>query len=142
VPIDRTRAARLLLLALLFAPAACREREDPAIAPGRVVRAEGRPERSLLALIPREARAGEIFQRQPDGKAALAVLGTGLTPGDVIHFGGRALPTMAANSRLLTASVPAELLATPGDVEVTIANPADPRLPPLHATFHLLSARP
>ena len=46
------------------------------------------PERALLALIPPQARAGEIFQRQPDGRAGLAVLGTGFTPGDVIPFGG------------------------------------------------------
>jgi hypothetical protein len=138
---ERARAAAALLLALAIAPS-CREREDARIAPGRIVRAHGRPERSLLVLIPSGARAGEIFQRQPDGQAALAVLGTGLTPGDVIRFGDRALPTMAANSRLLTASIPPDLLARAGDVEVTVANPADPSLPALHATFHLLGPPP
>jgi hypothetical protein len=136
---ERARAALTLLLALGLSPAGCRGRDDSGIAPGRIVRAHGRPERALLALVPPEAFAGEIFQRQPDGKAALAVLGTGLTPGDVIHFGGRALPTTVANSRLLTAPIPPELLARAGDAEVTVANPADPSLPVLHATFHLLA---
>ena len=132
-------AAAALLLALVVAPS-CREREDPRVAPGRIVRAQGRPERTLLALIPPQARAGEIFQRQPDGRAGLAVLGTGFTPGDVIRFGDRVLPTMAANSRLLTASIPPELLARAGDVEVTVANPVDPSRPALRATFHLLAS--
>ena len=135
---ERARVAAALVLALVAAPS-CREREDPRLAPGRIVRAHGRPERALLALIPPQARAGEIFQRQPDGRAGLAVLGAGFTPGDVIRFGDRALPTMAPNSRLLTASVPPELLAQAGDVEVTVVNPADPSRPALHATFHLLA---
>ncbi|HEY7113115.1 MAG TPA: hypothetical protein VIA45_09315 [Thermoanaerobaculia bacterium] len=128
--------------AILLAASGCGDREQPRIAPGRIVRADGRPERSLLALVPPQARAGEIFQRQPDGRAALAVLGTGLTPGDVIHFAGRALPTAAANSRLLTAAIPPELLARAGDVEVTVSNPNDPSQRALHATFRILAAAP
>ena len=135
-------AAAAILVAILLAASGCGERGEPRIAPGRIVRAGGRAERSLLALVPPQARVGEIFQRQPGGRAALAVLGTGLTPGDVIHFGGHALPTTAANSRLLTAAIPPELLARAGDVEVIVENPADPTLPALHATFHILAATP
>jgi hypothetical protein len=138
---EKAAAAAAVLFALAAAPG-CREREALRIAPGRIVRAHGRPERALLALVPAQARAGEIFQQQPDGRAALAVLGTGFTPGDVVRFGDRTLPTMAANSRLLTASIPPELLARAGDVEVTVANPADPSLPALHATFRLLGPLP
>jgi len=141
---ERARAAAVLLVALAAAlgSSGCREREDPRVAPGRILRAHGRPERALLALIPPQARAGEIFQRQPDGKAGLAVLGTGFTPGDVIRFGGRALTTMAANSRLLTASIPPDLLAREGEIEVTVANPGDPNVPVLRATFRLLASSP
>ena len=98
--------------------------------------------RRLVALVPAEARAGEVFQRQPNGRAGLAVLGSGLTRGDVIHWAGRPLETTYASSRLVTAAVPAELLARSRDVPVTIQNSLDPSLPALHATFRLLPAAP
>jgi len=135
-------AAAGLLAAIGLGASGCGDRADPRIPPGRLVRGGGRPERAIFALVPPQARAGEIFQRQPDGRAALAVLGAGLTPGDVITFGGRALPTACANSRLLTAAIPPDLLARTGDVDVSVANPADPGLPALHATFHLIAATP
>ncbi len=103
------------------------------------MRAGGRPERALLALIPAQAQVGEVFQRQSDGGAGLTVLGTGLAPGDQIHWAGRTLGTTMGNSRVLTTSVPAELLGRPGDIEVTVENAAEPDLACLHATFRLLA---
>lgn len=133
-----SRGAALLLLAA----AACREApdRDPSIPPGRLSRARGEPGRTLLALAPGQARAGEVFQRQPDGSAGLTVLGTGFARGDVIHWNGRPLSTAYGSSRLLTAAVPAELLARPGEAEVTIENSADASLSRLRAAFRLLPA--
>jgi hypothetical protein len=133
---SRNAAALLLCLAAL----ACRETPDPAIAPGRLVRRQPGPVRTISALVPSEARAGEVFQRQPDGRAALAVLGTGLAQGDEIFWDGRRLPTTYGHSRILTATLPAELLAEPGDIEVTIRNAADPSKTALRATFRLRPA--
>src|SRR5262249_34866381 len=111
------RFAPLFLAAALAGAAACRDAPDPTIAPGRVVRANGRPERALLALLPGEAKVGEIFQKQPDGRAAVAVFGTGFAPGDTIYWNGRALAT-AGGGLVLTAPVPAELLERPGAIDV------------------------
>ena len=100
------------------------------------------PQRSLVALIPAGARAGEPFARQPDGRAGLSVVGTSLTRGDLVYWGGRRLDTTFVNSRLLTASVPPELLALAGEVEVRVESHVDPALSKLRATFRLLPVRP
>ena len=133
------RAAALLLV---LAACARREAPDPSIAAGRLHRAHPGPTRAITALVPAEARAGEVFQRQPDGRAALALLGTGLSLGDEIFWAGRRLPTTFGSSRLLTATVPADLLVEPGDIEVIVANAADPSRPKLRATFRLLPKAP
>ncbi len=135
-------AARPSLVAaaiLMLAAAACSRREErnPVIAPGRILRARPAAERSLLALIPSEARAGEVFQRQPNGRAALAVLGTGFTSTDVIFWDGHALGTTFGSSRLLTATLPPELLATPREIQVTVESQDSPKLSRLSATFRL-----
>jgi hypothetical protein len=139
----RTEHAAAFLLALAGSAAGCREAPLPSIPSGRVARARADAERSLLALSPREARAGELFQAQPEGSAGLAVIGTGFTPDDEVCWGGRPLPTTFAHTRLLTATVPAEYLAEPGPVEVSVEAPADPSRR-LTATFRLLptSERP
>lgn len=132
--------SRRAAAALLLAVAACRDapERDLSIPPGRLLRARGEPGRSIVALLPRESRCGEVFNRQPDGSAAIAVFGTHLARGDVIHWGGRPLATAYGSSRLLTAAVPLELLARPGEVEISIENSADAALPGLRAVFRLL----
>ena len=136
------RALAAALVAPLLAASFCGEpaARDPVIAPGRI--RDAGTGRRLVALVPPEARAGEVFQRQPNGKAALAVLGVGLTRGDVVHWGGRPLETTYASSRLVTAAIPPELLASPGDVPVTIESSADPSLPKLRGTFRLTGPFP
>lgn len=137
------RSKRAAALALLLSVCcACRERPRFSVAAGRIVRARPDAARSLLALIPDRARAGEVLQAQPDGRAGLSLLGTGFSRGDVVSWGGRHLSTTYGHSRLLTATVPAELLARPGEVEVTIENAADPSKTKLRATFRLLRAAP
>jgi hypothetical protein len=130
---------RSLVAAAILILAACARREDrnPVVAAGTIVRAHPDAERSLLALIPSEARAGEVFQRQPNGLAALAVLGTGFTRTDVIFWDGHALGTTFGSSRLLSATLPPELLANPREVEVAVESPDVPKLSKLSATFRL-----
>lgn len=129
----RTNLAAACAGLLLFA--ACREQTAPDILTGRVTRADGEAVRALRALVPEECRAGEVFGRQPDGDAALVVLGTGLTRGDVVLWNGRPLKTTFGHSRLLTAAVPARLLESPGRVEVTVEDALDRSRATLRGSF-------
>ena len=138
------RIERAAAVALLLAACACREQASPAVGPGRILRARRDAARSLLALVPDHAGAGELFQAQPDGKAGLALLGTGFSRRDVVSWDGHPLGTYFANSRLLTVLVPPELLARPGEIEVTVESPSGAGLPKLRAIFRLepAAARP
>jgi hypothetical protein len=141
----RTRAKKIraaLALALLGAAGGCRESALPVPGSSRIVRARADASRSLLALVPDHTAAGEVFQEQPGGQSGLALLGTGFTRDDVVAWGGRALPTTYGHSRLLTAQVPPELVAWPGDVEVTVQSPPADGRKPVRATFHVAPPRP
>jgi hypothetical protein len=116
---------------------ACRERPAPNIAAGRLTRADGEAVRALRALVPEECRAGEVFGRQPDGDGVLAVLGTGLTRGDVVLWNGQPLKTTFGHSRLLTAAVPARLLESPGRVDVTVEDALDRSRATLRGSFRV-----
>jgi hypothetical protein len=122
-------------IACLLLLAACREEAPPRIPAGRVVLRPGGSPRSLLAVVPEECRAGEVFRRQPNGRAELIVVGTGLTRGDAVLWNGRPLKTSFGSSRALGAEVPAELVASPGEVEVTVEDALDPTRPRLHGRF-------
>jgi len=117
--------------------AACREESVPRIPDGRIVLREGGSARSVLALAPSECRVGEVFRRQPNGQAELVVLGTGLTRGDAVSWNGRRLKTNFASSRALSVDVPPELVASPGEVDVTVDDLLDPMRPKLHARFYV-----
>ncbi len=132
------RIERAAALLVLCAVCGCRADPQPSAGAGRISRAREGPARALLALSPAQTRAGETFQKQSTGEAALAVLGAGFSPGDVILWDARPLRTSFAHSRLLTAIVPAELIEKPRDVEVTVENPAHPALARLRATFRIL----
>jgi hypothetical protein len=73
--------------------------------------------------------------RQPNGEAELIVIGTGLTRGDTVLWNGRALKTNFGSSRALGADVPPALVASPGDVDVTVEDTLDPARPKLRARF-------
>ena len=131
------RIAALDGLVLVVLLGACRNEPMPQVPPGRVARAEGRAERSLLALVPDRSRAGEIFRPQPDGEASLVLLGTGLTRGDAVVWNGLPLKTTFGHSRLITASVPVELLEKPGDVEVLVEDAMTPSRAKLRGVFRI-----
>ena len=129
------------VLAGLLLLAACREEPPPRIADGRLVRGPGGEARSLLALVPEECRAGEVFRTLPNGHAELEVVGTGLTRGDAVLWNGTPLKTGFGSSRTLGADVPPALLESPGAVEVTVEDELDPTRPKLHARFVVRPAR-
>jgi hypothetical protein len=120
--------------------AACREETPPEIPEGRLERAEGGAARSLLALVPEECRAGEAFRQEPNGESTLVVVGTGLTRSDAVLWNGRPLKTAFGSSRTLSASVPRELLDTPGSVEVTVEDAIDRSRARLRGSFRIRPA--
>jgi len=68
----------------------------------------------LTSLHPARTRAGEPFNRQPDGGAALAVACSGATRATRIVIDGEELPTMFGSGALLTAIVPRRYWQSPG----------------------------
>jgi hypothetical protein len=75
---------------------------------------------TVRELVPARTRAGEPFNRQPNGASALAVACTDADPDGVVVFGATALKTTFGSPRLLTAIVPEHLLARPGAYDVCI----------------------
>jgi hypothetical protein len=134
------RTSRLAAVAGLILLAACREQGPPEISRGRLVRAEGGSARSLLALVPDACLAGEAFRPEPNGDSALVVVGTGLTRGDAVLWNGRRLKTAFGSSRTLSASVPRELLVSPGRVEVRVEDPTDRSRAALRGLFWIRPA--
>jgi len=123
------------VLAAVLLLGGCREETAPRIAEGRLVRREGSSARSLIALVPAECRAGEVFRAQPNGNAELVVVGTGLTRGDAVLWNGRPLKTNFGSSRGLSVDVPPALVASPREVEVTVEDTLDRATPKLRARF-------
>jgi hypothetical protein len=74
-------------------------------------------------LYPANAAAGLAFNRQPDGRNAIAVAGSNFSPGATVLFDGRPLETTYGNSALLSAIVPKELTVRASTIAVTIRNP-------------------
>jgi hypothetical protein len=139
-----TRIALWLLVAAALASVSwncgCRRREEqalPRIAPAEVTRAP-RGDRKIERLHPASSRAGQSFNRQPDGQSALAVAGVGFEKGDVVFWNGRPLTTTFANPSLLTALVPPDLHREPGDVAITVRNPGDPASEEVRGGLRLL----
>jgi polysaccharide pyruvyl transferase CsaB len=85
------------------------------------------PERSVLRrLHPATAIAGEAFNRQTDGSAAMVVECANATPGTAIVMGSTMLATSYGNPNLLSALVPAELYAKPARHPVHLVNDFGP----------------
>lgn len=67
---------------------------------------------------PGSIRAGVPFNRQPGGESALGIDASNATAWTAVIFKGHVLPTTTASPSLVTVTVPAELFATPGDIQV------------------------
>jgi hypothetical protein len=85
-------------------------------------RARRAPDPHLSRVVPNETIAGEPFQVQPDGAAALVVEGTNLRAGMRVRFGGRVLESSGGEGRI-SAIVPRELYIEPGMFPVTVEAP-------------------
>ncbi len=86
----------------------------------------------LSALVPAGVATGS-----PD--FSLTLSGAGFKPGATAHFGGTILTTTFIGSGMLTAIIPAALVAQPGEITVTVENPGGPTSSPLSFKTKLLS---
>ena len=84
----------------------------------------------IAQLYPDSARAGEIFNPQPQG-AAMGVTGTNFRPGTVVVFGGVKLETIFNGTDNLSTLVPARLIGRAGVIEVFAENPDGKRSAPV-----------
>jgi hypothetical protein len=76
------------------------------------------PAPEILTAGPERIVAGESFNRLPDGSSALWMQTANATSWTVIIFRDRALPTTVESASFVTARVPDELFATPGQSAV------------------------
>ena len=76
----------------------------------------------VTAVVPSGTRAGVGFQIQPNGSSAVSVLGKGFRRGAVVLLGGRRLETTFGNAAWITATVPRDLYAAPGVLELRVVN--------------------
>jgi hypothetical protein len=101
-------------------------------APDEFLRVDARalqngPERTVLRrLHPAAAIAGQTFNRQVDGSAALVAECANATPGTAIVMGSAMLATSYGNPNLLSAIVPADLYAKPARHRVHFVNDLRP----------------
>ena len=120
VPVTVGCALAILIGAGLYEPKPVDARESP----GQL--------KIIQAFGPMNVVAGKPFNVQPDGSSAVWVrLASPVSTGSSIVFRNRKLKTVAAGD-LLTATVPAELFANPGEAEIYVIdeNCAPPRRTP------------
>jgi hypothetical protein len=84
----------------------------------------------ITQLFPDSARAGEIFNPQPDG-AAMGITGANFRPDTVVVFGGVRLEIAFNGPDNLSVLVPARLLGRAGVIEVFAENSDGKRSAPL-----------
>jgi hypothetical protein len=77
----------------------------------------------LDQVLPPRVGAGLTFQVQPDGRSALIVRGTNLSPKSRIRLNGHVLDTSGGDGTQLSAYVPAELIKEPGQFPVSVETP-------------------
>lgn len=72
----------------------------------------------LKEIGPTKTKAGQVFNLQPDGGAAMWAITENATKDTVIVWGEKKLNTAYVNPKLITASVPQELYAKPGQYQI------------------------
>lgn len=87
------------------------------------VRGDGEVAPEITHLSPASAVAGKPMNPQPDGSSALSVQGSNFDSGAVVYFNGVPLATTYGGPTIVTAIVPAPLLAKPKAARITVANP-------------------
>src|SRR5581483_7165982 len=85
---------------------------------------------NLALIIPMQAVEYGLFALHPSAAASggpgftLTVVGSGFVEGATVYWNGHALATTYHSSTELSASVPAVNIALPGQIRVTVLNPA------------------
>jgi hypothetical protein len=74
-------------------------------------------------MYPASTNAGQDFNVQPGGKAAIAIRGSNFLPDAKVLFGSKELDTVYGTVNGLSAWVPAAIYAAPGVIEVKVRNP-------------------
>lgn len=88
------------------------------------------PAPTITRLYPDSARAGEIFNPQPQG-AAMGITGTNFRPDTVVVFGGARLVPAFNGAGDLSALIPARLIGRAGVIEVFVENSDGKRSAPV-----------
>ena len=81
---------------------------------------DSEPSPILTRLMPSSTAPGQVFNKQPDGSAAIAVMGDHFHQGAVIMFGSTPLATAYGGEHSLSATVRPELFQSPGKYPVYI----------------------
>ena len=76
----------------------------------------------ISQLSPNRSPAGVKFNEQPNGQAAIAIMGSNFEPDSIVYFDDQPLDTTFGNSDLLTAIVPNNFIDMPGRINVYVIN--------------------
>jgi hypothetical protein len=85
-------------------------------------KASARGALKIETLSPAFTSKGKAFNVQPDGSAAIAVVGSGFAPGATILWNAQPLKT-SVNDTWVGTLVPGELYARPGTARIEVRNP-------------------
>jgi hypothetical protein len=77
---------------------------------------------TIVHIYPEHAEVGVEFNVQPDGESALGVVALNATPDVVIMLNDEPLETVYASPRLVSATIPEEVLDQPGRHEIYLQN--------------------
>lgn len=77
----------------------------------------------IKQFFPDPIRAGQSFNTQPDGGAALGIVGANFLSGAVVEINGQLKKTTFTGNTQLTVEMPDSLFAQPGELRITVRNP-------------------
>ncbi len=97
---------------------------------------------AVLGTVPRIARLSPDAATAGTGPLSLVVQGENLEDGAQVLWDGTPLATTFGSATLLTATVPAANLASPGTAQITVQNPGGTELTSNPATFVIESPQP
>ncbi len=102
------KSIAILIVLMIFVSGGCKKSNAPIL---------------LKEVGPAKTKAGQAFNVQPDGVSAIWAVSENATPSTVIVWGDRQLKaSVFHNPKLLTAVVPKELYAKPGQIQVYLTD--------------------
>lgn len=114
-------ALALLPLALLCGCAGETEKPAESVAAETTATAPQAP-LQLVALMPATTTEGTDFNVQPDGTAAIALATENASSTTLLVFGDQTITPVFGNPKLLSATIPKELYAKPGNIKVHLTD--------------------